>query len=68
MFALIRALQSPSKLPCQSLANIYWAGPVVVNDEDSYYSTYSVNHGTVGSYDSHDSPVTDWRVSEMDEY
>ena len=68
MFALIQALQSRSKPQFQSLVNIYWAGPVVVNDEDSYYSTYGVNQGTVGSYDSHDSPITDWRVSEMDEY
>ena len=68
MFALIQALQSHRKPLCQSLVNIYWAGPVVVNDEDSYYSTYSVNQGSVGSYDSHDSPITDWRVSEMDEY
>ena len=67
MFALLQALQGQRKLLRQSLVNIYWAGPVVVNDEDDYYSTYSVNHGRVGSYDGHDSPITDWRVSEMDE-
>jgi hypothetical protein len=65
MFGLVQALKIQRKPLCQSLANIYWAGPVVVSDEDS---TYGGNLGTVESYDSHDSPITDWRVSEMDEY
>ena len=64
MFALLRSFVG---FQTQSLSNIYWARPLVNNSDENYHAS-GYNITDVGTYDSHDSPITDWRVMEMDEY
>jgi hypothetical protein len=45
---------------------MYWAGPVINPDSDEHESGERTTTD-VGTYDSHDNPIIDWRVMEMDE-
>ena len=39
-----------------------------MNDNGYNEESSGAISGNVGSYDSHDNPVTDWRVTEMDDW